>query len=143
MAEIVDYIDRWRLLEELRELGLDLNDAGADAKATMGLTIAMRHVRRFPAADVKPVPRWIPVTPETMPELKGVNGNVKVSDDLLLRVSETTSEGEEIITVYAGYYQEDIWVTFMKNNFRVLDERELKVTHWMYADKLKEVYGDG
>lgn len=81
--------------------------------------------------------RWIPVTPETMPELEWGNGSETAN--LLLRVSETDMDGEEYITIYAGYFQEGKWWTFMSNDYKELDEQMQRVTHWMYADRLAEV----
>lgn len=80
--------------------------------------------------------RWIPVTPETMPELEWGKGTETAN--LILRVSETDMDGKEFITVYAGYFQEGKWWTFMSHNHCELDEETQKVTHWMYADDLME-----
>lgn len=131
MSKIMDrYIDRLMLIEELQRLGQDFIDAEVDSKVMAGLSSALRHVKSFPAADVKKEPRWIPVTPETMPP-EDENGE---SEHLILR---TLWDGRPV--VYCGFTKNGKWYTLMYAGL----EEGIKVTHWMYAKDLAEEAGRG
>lgn len=71
---------------------------------------------------------WIPVTPETMPPYEKKFGNT--TGDLLL---QTLWNG--YVAVYAGYYHDGRWWTYMETGTEVLSEGTF-VTHWMPLEKL-------
>ena len=81
------------------------------------------------APDVK-VPRWTPVTPETMPPYE--KEFVNTTGDLLLR---TLWNG--YVAVYTGYYQDGRWWTYMETKNEVLSEGTF-VTHWTPLEELLE-----
>ena len=130
MSEIMDrYIDRMMLIEELQRLKQDFIDAEVDSKVMAGLLSALRHIKSFPAADVKKGPQWIPVAPETMPpeDEKGVSDNLVqkvVTDDRTL--------------IFVGFTRYEEWYSAMLGDGDVLSD-DCKVTHWMYAKDLAEV----
>lgn len=143
MSKIMDhYIDRLMLIEELKSLGQDFIDAEVDIKTMAGLTAAIWHVKNFPAADIKPETRWIPVTPETMPpyelETKLYSDamlflKIRRSRPLILR-----TEIDGALVVYTGEYREGEWYVKMNEDV-VAIENGSTVTHWMYAENLLEV----
>ena len=130
MSEIMDrYIDRMMLIEELQRLKQDFIDAEVDSKVMAGLLSALRHIKSFPAADVKKGPQWIPVAPETMPpeDEKGV------SDNLVLKVVT-----DDRTLIFVGFTRYEEWYSAMLGDGDVLSD-DCKVTHWMYAKDLAEV----
>lgn len=106
MSEIMDrYIDRMMLIEELQRLGQDFIDAEVDSKVMAGLSSALRHIKSFPAADVKKGPRWIPVTPQTMPP----ENEYGLSKNLILR-----TRNQEVTVIYVGFTSNGVWNTAMQ-----------------------------
>ena len=132
MSKIMDhYIDRLMLIEELQRLKQDFIDAEVDSKVMAGLLSALRHIKSFPAADVKKEPQWIPVTPETMPP----ENEYGMSKNLILR---TQTQG--VTLIYVGFTSEGVWYTAMRGQEHTfLQDEDWVVTHWMYADDMPEV----
>lgn len=79
-----EYISREAIIEELEE-EIDVVDGpdNRDALINMGLKIALRDVKRLPAADVQPVNMWISVK-DRLPDTPEEGLNVMYSDCCLV-----------------------------------------------------------
>lgn len=123
IGEIIFLIDNMAETNEHEELNEELEKLGKE------LLDGCRKYWQKRINRVTQSARWIPVTPETMPEIRD---EIDESADLLLM-----TEIDNMVCVYAGYYREGEWWTYMSGGNGKLDE-SLTVTHWMYADDLME-----